>query len=209
MYSGPVVLTDSRGRYLQEVLDSLVGYGPLVCFRPGATINSMYSEILELSTHLQVSALYILVGVNDTTWRDKKLKRTFAPYFTADELCGDITEKIVYLIHYALNDCRIPKVIFLPIVGLDLARYNKDLGENPWQHVIDEGVKMVNTNIISLNAAFGHSTPMIHQSIYKSKGHGKTKTFYGRLWDGLHPRGDILERWGEGILKAMWLNWDF
>ena len=72
MYSGPVILTDSRGRYLQDAMDDLTGYGPLVHFVPGATINSLYREIRKLLRHNQVSALYLLVGVNDTTWRDRK-----------------------------------------------------------------------------------------------------------------------------------------
>ena len=190
---------------MQYVLDDLAGQGPWVRFIPGATINCMYEEIRKLTQHHQVSALYLMVGVNDTTWRDRKLKRSFATYFTVDDLCGEITEKIEY---FALNTCHIPKVIMLPIVGLDLARYNNDQTRNPWQHIIDDGLKAVNTNIITLNAAFGNSTPLIHLNIYKCKGHGKVKAFYCRLWDGLHPRGDTLERWGEGILKAMWLNGD-
>ena len=69
MYLGPVILTDSRGRYLQDVLDDLTGtgHGPLVHLVPGATINSMYGELRKLKNYNQVSALYLMVGVNDTT----------------------------------------------------------------------------------------------------------------------------------------------
>ena len=209
MYTGPVILTDSRGRYLQDVLDNKCGYGPLVHFVPGATVNSMYREIRNLLKYNQVSALYLLVGVNDTTWKDRATRRTSPIYFSADELCADITEKIEYLMDYALNTCKIQKVVVLPVVGIELARYNGDSVPNPWQQALDDGVKKLNSNIITLNAAHNHSTPLIHMSIYKSMGHGKVKTFYCRLWDGLHPRGDTLERWAEGILRAMYLNGDW
>ena len=209
MYSGPVILTDSRGSYLQDVLDNLVGYGPLVRFIPGATINRMYNEIRDLQKNHQVSALYILVGVNDTTWRDKVTRRSVPLYFAAEDLCADLTEKFERLLNFALHDRKIPRVVIAPVVGIDLARYNNDIGKNPWQHVLDDGVKQLNYNIITLNATHGNSTPLIHTSIYKSKGHGKTKTFYCRLWDGLHPRGDVLERWAEGFMRAMELNNDW
>ena len=181
MYTGPVILTDSRGRYLQDVLDSLTGEGPLVYFVPGANINRMYREIRNLQKYHQVSALYLLVGVNDTTWRDKPTGRTAPMYCTADDLCADLTEGFEHLLNFALHDCKIPRVIIAPVVGLDLAKYNNDPVPNPWQQALDDGVKKLNHNIISLNAAHGNSTPLIHMSIYKSKGHGKIKTFYCRL----------------------------
>ena len=209
MYSGPVILTDSRGRYLQDVLDRKLGYGPMVHYVPGATISRMYREIRELQKHHQVSALYLLVGVNDTTRRDRSRNRTAPIYFAADDLCADLTDKFEHLLNYALHVRKIPRVIITPVVGLDLSRYNKEVEQNPWQLALDDGVKMLNHNIIALNAAHGNSTPLVHMSIYKSKGHGRIKTFYCRLWDGLHPRGDTLERWADGFLRAMELNGDW
>ena len=209
MYAGSVILTDSRGRYLQDVVDNLTGYGPLVRLVPGATMNCMYNEIRDLQKNYQVSALYLLVGVNDTTWRDKHTSKTVPKYFTAEDLCSDITEKFELLLEYALHARNIPRVVITPVVGIDLARYNKDADPNPWQKVLDSGVRKLNYNIITLNAAHGLSTPLIHTSIYKSMGHGKSKTLYCRLWDGLHPRGDILERWAEGFIRAMELNGDW
>ena len=209
MYSGPIILTDSRGRYLQEVLDDLTGYGPPVHFIPGARIDSMYRELGKILVHNQVSALYLMVGVNDVTWRDRVTKRSVPKFFTSDDLCAELTEKLEYLMDFALRRCNIPRVVIIPVVGLDLARYNGDAFPNPWQHVIDDGIKKLNSNIITLNAAHNNSTPLVHMYIYKSKGHGKFKTFYCRLWDGLHPRGDTLERWGHGILRAMSLNGDW
>ena len=171
--------------------------------------GSMYREIRKLLKNNEVSALYLLVGVNDTTWRDRVTRRTAPIYFSGDELCAEITEKFEYLMDFALNVCQIPKVIVIPVVGIDLATYNGDPIPNPWQQALDDGIKRLNSNIITLNAAHKNSTPLIHMSIYKSKGHGKTKTFYCRLWDGLHPRGDTLERWAGGILHAMQLNGDW
>ena len=164
---------------------------------------------ISIFSHHQVSALYLLVGVNDTTWKDKTTGRTAPLYCAADDLCADLTEKFELLLNYAMHTCKIPRVVISPVVGLDLARYNNDAEQNPWQQALDEGVKKLNYNIITLNAAHGNSTPLLHMTIYKSKGHGKTKTFYCRLWDGLHPRGDILERWAEGFMRAMDLNGDW
>ena len=75
---------------------------------------------------------------------------------------------------------------------MSLAKYNKDVLEDGSQSVIDAGLKKVNDNIVGLNAAFKKHTPMIHQYVHKSMGHGKFKNAYGKLVDGLHPKGNLL-----------------
>ena len=130
-------------------------------------------------------------------------------FFTSDDLCAELTEKFEHLMEFAIRICKIPRVVIVPVVGIDLACYNGDLAPNPWQQVLDGGIEKLNQNIITLNAAHNNSTPLVHMYIYKSEGHGKVKTFYCRLWDGLHPRGDTLEKWARGIVRAMSLNGDW
>ena len=103
---------------------------------------------------------------------------------------------------YVLDNCHVEMVVMVPLEGLDLVTYNGDPQPHPHQQVIDQGLKLVNENIVTLNVAFNNSAQMLHQHIYKNKGHGKFKLFYCRLWDGLHDLDYTLERWGGGAVSA-------
>ena len=202
------VIADSRGRYLHTELGMLSGLHIPVIFKPGADFTRVGGELNYLTRWNKVSSLYILAGITETTWRDPITKRVYAIHNSPQELCADLTEGIELLVRHAYVNCGIGKVIMVPIAGIDLARYNGDHMPDPQQHVIDGGLKLVNDNIIALNAAYGLHTPMIHQHIVKSMGHGITKIMYSRLYDGLHPRQDTLERWAGGLLRSMYLNND-
>ena len=106
-----------------------------------------------------------------------------------------------------IEDLYIPRnVIVLPITGMDLNRYNRVPGTNHRQAVLNQGIVLLNSDIITLNAAYNLHTPMTQRYVHKHTGHGRIKHLYARLWDGLHPRGDTVERWADNILTAMRYN---
>ena len=202
------ILSDSRGRFLQTELHHLSGLHVPVIHKSGAGFARLGRELNYLTRWHNVSTLYILAGINETTWKDPISGRVFAIHNTPEDLCDDITDGIERLIWHAYANCGVQNVVFIPIVGIDLARYNGDDHVNPQQQIIDQGLRLVNDNIIAINAAHNLHTPMLHQHIVKSMGHGKWKIMYSRLYDGLHPRWDTLERWAGGLLRAMSLNGD-
>ena len=158
-------------------------------------------------TYQQKRSIIILVFY----LKDSKKLQTYSgssAHNSPEDLCEDLTFGIELLIRHAYVNCGVRKVIFIPITGIDLARYNGDEGVDPQQWIIDQGLAMVNNNIIAINAAHDFHTPMLHQHIVKSMGHGKSKIIYARLYDGLHPRWGTLERWASGLLRAMSLNGD-
>ena len=204
----PVIITDSRGRYMDWFLQQEVDYPPTVLVYSGTNLRRIRRQVSPwLKTH-KVSAIYILVGINDTTWRDKARNRVYARHYTPTELRDDLTDKVEDLVAFFHDSHAVDKVVMMPIPGINLAAYNGDERRDPRQSVIDKGLEALNSNIITRNAAYDLHTPLIHTTVRKSMGHGVHRYFYNRLYDGLHPSWMTLARWSNGILKAMHLNGD-
>ena len=70
------LLADSRGRYLDYVFDDISINPPPVYYYPGTTLRQITKEAKPWLYWQQVRAAYILIGVNDLTWRDRNTKRT-------------------------------------------------------------------------------------------------------------------------------------
>ena len=208
MKAPAVIITDSRGYYLDWFLAQEVDFPPIVLPYSGTNLRRIIRQVGPWLKDHEVSALYLFVGVNDTTWRDKSTRRVYARHYTDIELCDDVTDGIQDLITILRNDFDVRKVIMCPIPGISLARYNGDVYPDPRQGIIDMGLEKVNSNIITLNAANDYHTPLIHTTIRKSMGHGVHKYLYGRLYDGLHPSWITLARWSNSLLRAMHLNGD-
>ena len=60
------------------------------------------------------------------------------------------------------------KIIMIPIPGMNLASYNGDVNPDPRQKVIDTGLEMVNSNIITMKAANNLHT-LAHTHNYTQK----------------------------------------
>ena len=189
-------------------LEQEVDYPPTVLTYPGTNLRRVKRQVSPWLRGHEVSAVYILVGVNDTTWKDKSRNRVYARHYTPSELRDDLTDKVEDLVYHFHEAHRIDKVVMVPIPGINLAAYNGDELRDPRQSVIDKGLEAVNSNIVTRNAAHDLHTPLIHTSIRKSMGHGIHKYFYTRLYDGLHPSWITLARWSNAIIRAMYLNGD-
>ena len=208
MSSGSIILADSRGRFMDWFMKQEVDYPPTVLTYPGTNLRRVTREAGPwLRTH-EVSAVYLFVGINDTTWKDKARNRVFARHYTPSELRDELTDKIEDTISTLHHEYKVKRVVMMPIPGINLAAYNGDERPDPRQKVINKGLEAVNSNIITRNAAYDLHTPLIHTTIRKSMGHGVHKYLYSRLYDGLHPSWMTLARWSNGIIHAMQLNGD-
>ena len=200
---------DSRGRYLEDALLDIQGdHGRVdVIFYSGATLGSLKTKIRAYTRCHVVQAAYIMAGVNNITWRDPVTRKCYLKYHTPPELSDSIMDEIEELLRYCVSTCGLRDVIMVPITGLHLNQYNNFPSWHPEQWVINWGLMDLNTNIVTMNAACGFSTPLTHHYVHKSTGRNRRmRHHYTRLWDGLHPRGDTLYRWAESLLEAMRRN---
>ena len=116
------------------------------------------------------------------------------------------------------------KVMFLPLIALDIAVYNnrprckKGTGlyltnwkegilDHPKQQIVNEGVISTNDTLLTLNTTQKMSTPLIHHSILKrNRANSPYKHMYTKLEDGLHPFDQTAAGWANAIAKVVAKN---
>ena len=208
MSMSTILLSDSRGRYLNNVFENMLYNDEVMYswFFPGIGLTGLKTKAKQLVCTQPVEHLYIMAGVNDISVRNNYSRYNYVPFSSPYDLSAHVMDLVMDLVKYCHEDCQIRDVIVLPITGLDVNRYNRVPGINHCQAILNQGVVLLNSDIITMNAAYNLHTPMTQRYVHKHIGHGKIKHMYGRLWDGLHPRGDTVERWAENILVAMRYN---
>ena len=202
----PVCISDSRGRYLGDSLSNVLYEGEHLYsfFHPGAKLTNLKDKVEDLIQEMPVTSLYIMAGVNDITTRGRNGK-CHVTFETAEQLSAHVMDEVLELMRFCYTECHVAHVIMLPLTGLDVNRYNRVAGKYWKQGVVNDGIMLLNRDIITTNAGNGYHTPMVQRYVHKHA-YRRVKHMYGRLWDGLHPRGDTLERWAGNIVTAMRYN---
>ena len=203
-----VIFCDSRGRFLENEIRK-IDNDVSVCYYPGCTTAGMHRKIRCYTRSHYVTRAYIMVGINDITQRNPYTRNCIPTHRHPNALRNHIMELYINLKRYCLTECGIDEVIFCSMVGIGLTTYNKAPSSARDQWVINQGVRLLNGDIITYNSAWGHHTPTIHQSIHVTMYHPyRHRDFYNRLWDGLHPSTITTRRWARSIVAAERLNRD-
>ena len=190
----------------------------------GAGITSLRDTAKYLTQHHYYRSIYIFGGVNDITTKDYGTGSVVVNYSNVDTmhtaLMAKYTDcyKTVKKVNEAVN------VIFLPLIGLDVAVYNNrprcKLGtggyltnwkdgilDHPSQQVVNDGVIATNETLIALNTVQKKSTPLIHHGIHKrNRAHSPYRHLYFKLEDGLHPFDATAVVWASVIAKIVRKN---
>ena len=105
------------------------------------------------------------------------------------------------------TECGIETIVISALAGMSLSRYNRQEHRDEDQWIIDSGIKALNDDIITFNAANGFSTPLLNHFIHPTMGNSRrNRNTYSRLRDGLHPTKITLWKWAEAIVASMRLN---
>ena len=185
-----LILTDSRGRLLQETIKGMTELVVDVSVYPGAGLDELFTKPLNKALLEKYDKVYIMGGICNITVRDRRTRITELRSFTLN----DITTKFEAIITTGLAnlDTEIP-VVLAPIVGIDLNRYNRLPGVSPFQQLINDSVVAVNRLIITTNSRRGLSTPWVATLIHQNKGRGIKVHRYKHLADGCHFTDRALE----------------
>ena len=112
-----------------------------------------------------VDIAYIMAGVNDITYKDTYTDECHVLYESTGELRDNLMDKYIDLLCYCYIVCEIRHLIICTITGLSLARYNRSLGPQYGQWIINWGVHLLNQDIIACNSSHGYHTPCLHQAV--------------------------------------------
>ena len=102
----------------------------------------------------------------------------------------------------------VSKFVLCHVIGLIIHVYNKTPDENgtyTMQHVVDEGIPLLNIAIDSINMNYHVKGPWLSDTIH-SLINGKRVHKYKRLPDGIHPDEITCKLWARKIVKSFETN---
>ena len=185
-----LILTDSRGQYLQGYLPESDELKYHVIHQGGANFNTLADLAVLNAHHYKPDYIVIFGGLCNITIRYKKTKYTELrdhPTSIQDNF-PDAMLNLSMKIGVVTN---VP-VMFCPVVGVDLKRYSHIDHYHPHQDMLNDLVVDLNQYITSVNAYHGVPTPWIATQYHKYNGPGNISHRYGWLEDGCHFESDAL-----------------
>ena len=201
------IFADSRGKGLSRQIYLKSNRDVEVCYYKGVTIEDMHTCVKGYSGQNQVGVAYLLVGVNNITEYDDGQHKYYVKFETPEDLRDSLTDSLIDLVKCCKIECHIGTVVISTITGLSLSTYNGIAEPDESQGIIDEGLRLLNADINTLNAANNLCTPMVHQYVHPTMGtRRRARNTYSRLFDGLHPTIHTLGKWAEALIACMRLN---
>ena len=197
------VFTDSRGVGLQEKVDVLNSgeyLGVRVC--KGAMLHQLSRMA---GAHLEkypFDVVYVAGGVCDITTKCQITKSISFNWDPPTGVGAHLIRSLRLENKYLLDNHPASKVVFCPLVGVDLIKVvTNKLITGVQQSAADEAVFEFNNEIFNLNKEKGTFSSALHRTIHRSKGSVR-KSHYQHLDDGLHPTENLLEKWAHEFVKA-------
>lgn len=206
----PVVflICDSRGRGLQNEFPDT---------DHNITVKSYSGAKLYRSTKMaegeiikrQPDQIYILSGINTITQLNRVTREVSLISMDKSKIIQQYKDEMNFsLIHLKKITKKDTKIVFAPITGMDMAKYNKvdqrSLVEA--QNMLNEAAMEINNLIIAQNTSCACKTPWTHSIVHRYF-RGKYHFTYDRLEeDGCHLTDQIRKFWAKKIISAIISN---
>ena len=215
---GTLVLADSRGTGLQQMLEGMgvIGKGLVtVLVYRGAGYEMTAIKAMPTITKLRPKLIILLTGVCDLTYRDRRTKVTNLRHHTVgDNILHVITAaKAAVDLITSTSDA---KVVLATLTGIELKDYNNparksmdsekyklyntDKVRHRCQEVLNTSILEINRQLVAINKS--NSLPtlwtagLVHSCFKKAIHH-----YYVRLADGCHPDSKTKVAWAGLITK--------
>ena len=212
-----VILSDSRGAGLQDILDINPYLDYTVKSWGGHSIMPVTLKGLNIIEEKQPSLVIVFAGITQITkvlshynpWkiivRNKSTRNHIEDFLDDVELSNQtITD------HCNDKYIEVPKVIYSTITGADLSKYNKVNYRDYDQDKLNYIIEQVNRGIIDFNSRSPILfTPWCSKFCHRYK-QGKYSHKFKALYDGLHGEQVIREKWANELhiaaIKTLGLN---
>lgn len=190
-----LVVLDSRGRRLLMDNPNII-----CCAYPGATLSTIRPKIELLITRHNPLSCLVMVGVNDLTICDYMTRQVRVADSDPFVLANIVIERILTLRKSVLEFWPGIRLVFAGITGLDLNKYNRQLGVSIQQWVIDDAILQINSYVRILNRSDGHYHPRLTSKVHIWR-KGRRVSRYHLLRDGLHPGPIVISSWIRAIFR--------
>ena len=176
-----------------------------VKYSPGAGLTRLFELASIQLQHKNYDVLYVMGGNITSKVVDKPTRiyamKTMDQEENASRLLNLITEGITDISTTWSN----LTIIILPIVGVELNRYNKLDGISEHQKDMDYTITRVNRMITDDNNMRGYSTPGIASLVHRCKGRKTWSHRYKYLNDGCHFTDELKTYCIQQIVKSVTL----
>lgn len=190
-----VVLTDSRGRYLDTLLDD---ENILVSFYSGATLAFIAEQALEVISRHRPDMIIIMAGINDLTILNRTTRRVRLISNNSRAMIDQLIESINLAKSRIISVFPEVHVAIGGIIGLELNKYNHRHGVSSHQWIIDDTITAINAYINQVNQDSGLPNLRLTSKVHTWR-KGLRKNLYSRLHDGLHPGDVVLNSWANQL----------
>ena len=201
-----VILTDSRGKGLEEILNKSPYIDYVVKPRGGHAIMQVTLKGLKLIENEKPSLVVIFSGITQIT----KVIKTCTPWKIilkpksirshVNDFLDDVDlSKTTIRDHCRDKGITTPKIVFSTIPGADMAKFNKSSTTDHEQDKLNTIIEYINRGIISYNSRSADLfTPFCAKFCHRYK-KGRYTNVYKCLKDGLHGNQKVREQWANEI----------
>lgn len=214
-----MVVTDSRGRGIQQYIDSCQTSTSInVISHPGAGFELAVLRSINQIRIIKPHIIIVALGICDLTWKNKTTKLISLRHSTVTENVNHVV-KAMKNVHDLLNDEGNFKISFATLTGLDLTDSNnparRSMSEAQYkeyitlnkvihgsQYILDGAILAINKRVTQFNRVNGIGTVwlagLVHAYIKGSYHH-----YYRRLTDGCHLDDKTKHAWAKQIVKSI------
>lgn len=197
-----VVLTDSRGASLRRMIGD-----PNVIIEAvrGARLQEMVGRAAALIPRLNPKSCLVIAGINNMTIMNRRTRKVSLLYYDPFELANHVIRLINRVRRHLIDSFPRTKFGFGGVIGIDINHYNDLEGYSPYQWIIDEAIRQINSYIRLLNQQLGLYHPRLTSKVH-SYYRGKPKNHYRLLRDGLHLGDTMINSWARNIERYHLVN---
>lgn len=193
-----MVFTDSRGRDLNEFLDTS---HILVQAFSGAGLMEIIDRSIPLVADFHPTAILYIGGTCDLTIKDKHTKKIMPRFLSFVDLCAHMMSLFKSARRRSIELFPDYKIAFGGLCGVDLNHYNNLPHYHIHQPIIDDTVNLLNYAIRADNINCQVYHPTLTSKIHLKRKGKQQRNQYRLLWDGVHLSESVLRDWATNIAK--------
>lgn len=193
-----IVITDSRGRFLQ---DHLPTSRIKVLYYSGATLNNMLNRSHTQCRGRKPKYVLIMGGICNMSRKDRRTGEISLQFENESILLNHMQQVFSDALDLAHELYPSSKIMLSGLCGLDLNRCNGMFGYHRLQPVIDGVIEALNQFIVDLNYRIGAFQPKLTSKVHKRSKKQGHQNQYRFLDDGIHPGTIVLQNWGKNIFN--------
>ena len=198
-----VAFMDSRAAGLQEKIDAL-NDGEYLGIREhkSASLQHLSRQAGRHLVRYPFDVVYIAGGACDITYKENNSNAISFNWDPPGGICDHLLATLANENERLRKEHPAAKVVFCPLVGIDLQRVvNKHAVGPDQQGAVDEAVFKFNSAIFKANKERGTYAPSLHRTVHRST-KGLQKSHYHHLDDGIHLTEGLKDNWASAFVKA-------